>query len=168
MSVILGVCAVFGAYWALSPSVWSRETFDLLPLGAAFAAGGNLGHEVSMSRSKAHHPDSWRVWLGWQIFESIGYAAALVVIAVVLAEGGPSSVLQTSEQRVWLGLSCVLSVALFLWLWISTKLHRTRMNAQADLRLEHVREEARRNVDEFVRGLEGSRPGDVARQPDTD
>lgn len=162
MSVILGAGAVFVAYATLSPAVWSRETFDLFPLGAAFAAGGNLAHEVSLARSRAQPYSSCSKWLKDQVVESLTYPAALVVISVLLSEVGPADNLSTLPQQMVFVLSCVMVISSVLWLCRSARRVRAVQDVEREGRLAEARAQARRNVAQFVHDVAAASPDRTA------
>lgn len=154
VSGLLGAGVVMLAYVTLSPGTWSRETFDVFPVGAAVAAGSNIAFEVSFVGSAARPRVSWPLWLVSELAESVAFAGVVVVIAVLLNGSTPAANLASTEQRAVFAVSCVAVTAFAIWLVMSRRQIAEVVDTEQDLRLEAARREARQNVTELMEQLE--------------
>jgi len=163
LSVTLSAGAIGLAYVLLSPSIWSRETFEGFSTFAAIAIGSDLAFEISMTRSKAPARESFASWVMSMTIEAAMFAAVTVVLSVLLADSGPRENLTSGSQQVAFAIACLLVGTGGLWMWVQGRQMRRWLDLEQEDRLEVARAEARRSVADFVDSLDSKDRSDPDR-----
>lgn len=147
--MILGIAlrggVLLGAFFTLTPGVWSREDLGVIPALAAVSVGLGVSHDRGLADLS---PGRWAA--GVLLFELIyvsGLVVALALIGTALGEGS----LTSGDQRIVAFVAVLILAAIVVGGRAWRSLRARGEAVERDARREAIRENVRREIAEIER-----------------
>ena len=147
--VILGLAlrggVLLGAFFALTPGIWSREDLGVIPALAAVSVGLGVSHDRGLAELSLGR------WASGVLLFELTYVSGLVVVLASIGTALGEDSLTSTDQRIVASVAVLILAAIVgggrTW---STRRSRDE-GAERDTRREAIRENVRREIEEIER-----------------